>query len=285
VEEHRSQYPVNLMCRLLEVSTSTYYGWRRRESPTAREQRRQELTFQIRLAHRESHGIYGSPRIHAVLQLRGIPCSKNTVETLMRKAGIRAKTARKYRCTTDSNHSLPVAENLVQREFLPEAPNLIWAGDITEIVTREGRLYLAVILDLYSRLVVGWSVRTTMETQLVVNAFRMASRRRRITRELIFHSDQGSQYASWWFHDVLITKDIRPSMSKKGDCYDNAVVESFFGKLKGELFGDTIPETRIQASNMLLCYIEAFYNRQRLHSTIGNMSPQQYERMTGLSGQ
>jgi transposase InsO family protein len=135
---------------------------------------------------------HGSPRIHAVLQFRGIACSKNTVAKLMREAGIRAKAARKYRCTTDSNHSLPVAENLVQREFLPDAPNLIWAGDITEIPTREGKLYLAVILDLYSRLVVGWSVGSTMETELAVAAFRMASRRRRITRELILHSDRGS---------------------------------------------------------------------------------------------
>lgn len=283
MDQHRTQYPVTWMCRTLEISTSTYYAWRQRR-PSVRECRRRELLFHIRLAHRESHAIYGSPRIHAVLRFRGFACSKNTVAKLMRAAGIRAKTVRRYRSTTDSDHTLPVADNLVQRQFQPQAPNLIWAGDITEIVTREGKLYLAVILDLYSRFVVGWSVRATQEAQLVVDAFRMASQRRRVTRELIFHSDRGSQYASWWFREVLIAGDVTLSMSKKGDCYDNAVVESFFGTLKTELFGPTIPATRMEATNYLLYYIEAFYNRQRLHSTLGYLSPQQYERMTALTG-
>ena len=272
------------MCRLLRVSRSVYYSWRRRRPPTKTARRRQELLFQIRLAHRENREVYGSPRIHASLVLRGIHCSVNTIAKLMREAGIRAKTVKKYRCTTNSKHNLPVADDLVQRNFQVQAPDLIWAGDITEIPTREGKLYLAVILDLHSRFVVGWSVDRRMEAELVVNAFRMAGRRRRVTSELIFHSDRGSQYASWWFREVLVSDQVKPSMSKKGDCYDNAVVESFFGTLKSELFGDVIPETRIEAANMLLYYIEAFYNRQRLHSTLGYRSPAEYERLTELSG-
>jgi len=271
------------MCRLLRVSSSAYYSWRLRK-PTKTERRRQDLLFQIRLAHRESHSLYGSPRIHADLNLRGIRCSLNTVSKLMRQAGIRARTVKRYRCTTDSNHRLPVADNLVQRNFNPPACDLIWAGDITEIPTREGLLYLAVILDLHSRMVIGWSVNRSKETQLVVDAFRMASRRRGVTRELIFHSDRGSQYASWWFRDVLIAREARASMSGKGDCYDNAVVESFFGTLKTECFGPQVPETRREAGTALLYYIEAFYNRRRLHSTLGYRSPAEYERLTRLSG-
>ncbi len=156
---------------MLEVSRSAYYAWRRRGPPTATQRRRRELLFQICLAHRENDGLYGSPRIHATLQIRGIRCSVNTVARLMRIAGIRARTVKKYRCTTHSKHSLPVAEDLVQRNFNPESANLIWAGDITEIQTQEGKLYLAVILDLHSRYVVGWSVDRRMESKLVVNAF------------------------------------------------------------------------------------------------------------------
>jgi transposase InsO family protein len=267
------------MCRVLGVSRSGYYAWLTRK-PSAAAVRREELTEEITTIHAEVKGRYGSPRIHAELVDRGRACCANFVAKIMREAGIAAKTKRKFRQTTDSNHSLPVAENVLDRQFDPEAPNASWVADVTYIPTREGWLYLAVVEDLFSRMVVGWSMAETMTSRLVVDALEMALARRLDLKgsSLVAHSDRGSQYASEHYQRRLRDERIACSMSRRGNCWDNAPMESFFASLKKELIHDEDYATREAARASVFEYIEAFYNRARRHSSLGYVAPAEYER-------
>lgn len=264
------------MCSTLEVSRSAFYAWfGRGESRRSRENRR--LTDLIREEHKGSRGIYGSPRIYVALKTRGETCSLNRVQRLMQAAGIRSKVKRKFRKTTDSKHEHRVAPNLVDQNFSTSAPNQVWVSDITYIWTDEGWLYLASTMDLYSRMIVGWSMSATMPASLVVRALEMAIDRRSPPAGMIHHSDRGVQYAAHAFQGLLERHDIVCSMSGKGNCYDNAVKESFFHTLKTELCDHERYRTRAEAQASIFEYIEVFYNRQRLHSTIGYLSPLQFE--------
>jgi putative transposase len=277
IDDHKDQWPVRLLCQALEVSPAGYYAWRRRP-PSAREQRRETLVVEIRAIHAEVKARYGSPRIHAELCARGQDCCVNTVAKLMRDNDVAAKTKRKFRCTTtDSDHNLPVADNLLDRRFNPSEANEVWLADITYIPTREGWLYLAAALDLYSRRVVGWAMAEHMESRLVVDALEMAVQRRLPDEGLLAHSDRGSQYASEHYQRLLAKHGIACSMSRRADCWDNAPMESFFASLKKELVHDADFATRAEARAALFEYIEVFYNGQRRHSSLGYVSPAEYE--------
>jgi putative transposase len=278
IDQHKDQWPVRWLCQTLEVCRAGYYAWR--QCPRgAGEQRRDVLLVEIRAIHAEFKTRYGSPRIHAELVARGHDCCVNTIAKLMRKAGIAAKTARKFRgTTTDSNHDLAVAENLLDRQFDVAAPNESWVADITYIPTREGWLYLAAVEDLYSRRVVGWAMDEHMESRLVVDALAMAVQRRLPDEGLLAHSDRGSQYASEHYQRLLAQHGIMCSMSRRADCWDNAPMESFFASLKKELVHDANFATRSEARAAIFEYIEVFYNVQRRHSSLGYVSPAEYER-------
>ena len=277
IEGHQQTWPIRVMCQTLEVSPAGYYAWLRRP-PSFQEERREALLVLIRGIHAEVKQRYGSPRIHAALAARGETCSLNTVAKLMHDNDIRAKSARKFRCrTTDSNHALPVAENVLNRQFDPEAANEAWVADITYIPTREGWLYLAVVEDLYSRKVVGWSMAASMESRLVVDALEMAVKRRLPGESLVAHSDRGSQYASEHYQLLLGKHKITCSMSEMAQCWDNAPAESFFATLKKELTHHEDYQTREQARASIFEYIEVFYNNQRLHSSLGYVTPAAYE--------
>lgn len=277
VERHRGRWPVRLMCRVLAVSPGGYYDWRGRpKSP--RTKRREALVVAIKEVHGEVKARYGSPRIHAELVARGEPCGVNTVARLMREHGIAAKTKRKFRCTTDSNHGRPVAENVVNRDFEPTAADRIWTADITYIATGEGWLYLAAVEDLYSRRIVGWSMGSRIDSRLVVDALEMALARRVPEEGLVAHSDRGSQYASEHYQGLLARHGIVCSMSRRANCWDNAPMESFFASLKKELTHGEIFATREEARASLFEYIEVFFNRIRRHSSLGYVSPAEYER-------
>lgn len=279
VEDNRERWPVSWLCDALGVSTSGYYSWLERDT-SPREQRREMLAVEVEAVHAEVKARYGSPRIHAELVARGHDCCVNTVAGVMREAGISARTRRKFRHTTDSNHTLPVAENVLAREFAPPGPNRSWVADITAIPTREGWLYLAAVEDLFSRMVVGWSMAATMESRLVVDALGMAVLRRlqgSSPSGLVAHSDRGSQYASEHYQSLLSRAGVVCSMSRRGNCWDNAPMESFFASLKKELVHGEDYATREQARSSIFEYIEAFYNRTRRHSTLGYVSPADYE--------
>jgi putative transposase len=265
------------MCRVLGVRRSGYYAWRRR-GPSARQVANMELVAQIEEVHEWSRRTYGSPRMREELGARGIACGRHRVARLMREHGIRPKQKRRFRVTTDSHHERPVAENHLGRQFQVEKPNTVWAGDITYIPTAQGWLYLAVVLDLASRRVVGWSMRENLEREGVLDALGMALEQRSPTAGLLAHSDRGSQYASADYQELLAEHGMRCSMSRKGDCWDNAVVESFFATLKTELLDQEIFRTRAQARAAIFDYIEVWYNRQRRHSTLGYVSPAEFER-------
>jgi putative transposase len=258
IEGHRQKFPTRLMCRALEVSAGGYYQWRRRP-PSARQERGEALAAEIKVIHREVKARYGSPRIHAELVARGEPCCVNTVAKLMRQLGVAAKTKRKFRCTTDSNHDRPIAENIVDRQFEPEAPNQVWTADITYIPTREGWLYLAAVEDLYSRQVVGWSMSERIDSRLVVDALEMAVSRRLPREGLVAHSDRGSQYASEHYQRPLAGHGITCRMSRRANCWDNAPIESFFASLKKELVHGEDYSTREEARASVFEYIEVFY--------------------------
>jgi putative transposase len=276
IQGHQETWPARVMCETLEVSPAGYYAWLRRP-PSFQGQRREALLVLIQGIHAEVKQRYGSPRVHAALAARGEACSVNTVAKLMRDNDIRAKTARKFRHTTDSNHPLPVADNVLDRQFYPEAPNEKWVADITYVPTREGWLYLAVVEDLYSRRVVGWSMAANMESRLVVDALEMAVQRRLPDEGLLAHSDRGSQYASEHYQLLLGKHGIACSMSGVGQCWDNAPMESFFASLKKELIHEADFATRREARAAIFEYIEVFYNNQRLHSSLGYVSPAAYE--------
>jgi len=276
IEQHRDIWPVTVMCQTLDVSPAGFYAWRRRP-PSDQQQRRDTLVVEIRAVHAEVKERYGSPRIHAELQARGVECCVNTVAKLMHDNDLRSKTARKFRNTTDSNHSLPVADNVLDRQFDPSGPNEKWVADITYIPTREGWLYLAVVEDLYSRMVVGWSMADHMESRLVVDALEMAVQRRWPEEGLLAHSDRGSQYASDHYQRLLGRHGIQCSMSGVGQCWDNAPMESFFASLKKELVHHEDYQTRAEARTSIVEYIEVFYNPKRRHSTLGYKSPVEFE--------
>jgi putative transposase len=276
IEAHKDEWPVRVMCATLEVSPAGYYAWLVRP-PSFQEQRREAVLVLIQGVHAAVKQRYGSPRIHAELAARGEACSVNTVAKLMRDNDIRAKSARKFRCTTDSNHPLPVAANVLARQFDPEGPNESWVADITYVPTREGWLYLAVVEDLYSRKVVGWSMAATLESRLVVDALEMAVQRRLPDEGLVAHSDRGSQYASDHYQSLLGKHGITCSMSGVAQCWDNAPAESFFASLKKELVHHEDYQTREEARASIFEYIEVFYNNQRLHSSLGYVTPAAYE--------
>jgi transposase InsO family protein len=238
------------------------------------------LSIEIRSLYEESRKTYGSPRIHQALRKRGVRCSKKRVERLMRKEGLISVHRKRFRpTTTNSRHSLPVAANLLQQDFSAQCCNQKWVGDITYIPTAEGWLYLAVILDLYSRKVVGWATGANIDAELVCQAFRVARLRRHAPKRLVYHSDRGSQYASFKFQRLLMEAETMPSMSRRGNVYDNAVAESFYHTLKVELVHRNRYDSRAEAKASIAEYIEQFYNPERLHSSIGYCSPNQFENL------
>jgi len=266
------------MFNLMGVSKSGYHEWLHR-GISSREKVNIELTQKIRLVHQESRQTYGGRRIYEELRAQGVDCSKNRVVRLKRKAGIVAKTRRRFKITTDSKHDLPIKNNILNREFNVSAPNTRWAVDITYIPTGEGWLYLAVVIDLFSRKVIGWAMDGNMKTGLVKSALLMALRGREIPKGMVHHSDRGSQYASCEYQSLLSSYLIISSMSRKGNCWDNAVVESFFHTLKTELIYHCKYKTREEATQSIFEYIEVFYNRKRRHSTLGYQTPEGYEMM------
>lgn len=278
IEDHRDTWPVRVLCDVLEVSPAGYYAWRTRK-PSARATANGELVAAIRRAHGDSGGRYGSPRVHAVLQAQGRGTSRGRIERLMRHYGIRAIMAPPRRVrTTDSRHTLPIAPNLVARDFTAAAPNRIWLADITYIPTDEGWLYLAAVMDLYSRKIVGWAMRDHLRTELASTALAMAIRQQRPAAGLIHHSDRGVQYAAHDYRSALVAAGMTASMSRKADCWDNAPMESFFHTLKTELVHHRQYATHAEAQRDIFAFIEGFYNRTRLHSAIGYITPIEMER-------
>jgi len=269
----QADYTVTEMCSVLEVSISGFRSWKRGGKPERKRLTDTQLLTLIRAVHAELKGAYGSPRMVREIRQRGLPASKERVERLMRENGIRARHKRRYKATTNSKHNMPVADNLLDRNFSPTAPNQVWTSDITYLWTDEGWLYLAIVLDLYNREVVGWSMKPRMTTDIVTDALAMAWFRRRPAAGLLHHSDRGSQYASHTFQAKLAEYGMRCSMSRKGNCWDNAPTESWFNSFKNErVFGERF-ETREQIRRMTFEYINVFYNRQRMHSTLGYRSP------------
>jgi putative transposase len=264
------------MCHALDVSRSAYYAWLTGPK-SEREMANEVLLKSIRNAHRKSRRTYGSRRVHKQLVADSQECSKNRVARLMRKDGIRAKTKRKFRATTNSKHNLPVAENLLNRQFQVEEPNKVWVADITYIPTEEGWLYLAAVMDLGSKRIVGFSMGERATKELAMTALKIAISQRRPPEGLVHHSDRGAQYASKDYQNLLQKHGMKCSMSRKGDCWDNAPMESFFGSLKMECTHHRRYHSRSEARRDIFYYIEVFYNDERLHSSLGYRSPAQYE--------
>jgi len=277
IDEHRRRWPVSVICFVLKVTRSGFYLWKKR-TPSARQIRQQKLLAKIRIVQRENRELYGSPRVHRALLIDGEVISRNTVAKLMRQARIRAKTRRRYvPRTTDSTHRKPIADNLLSRDFAAPAPNQKWLADITYVPTDEGWLFLAGVLDCYSRKIVGWAMCERMPTDLVSDALKMALLHRRPGQDLLHHSDRGVQYASEDYQQLLLNHGITVSMSRRGNCYDNAMMESFWATLKTELIYQERYATRQQARQSIFEYIEVFYNRKRLHSALGYQSPESFE--------
>lgn len=285
IEDHRRVWPIHVQCDVLRVSRSGYYAWRKRP-PSAQAGRRAELTEKIRDIHSVKHcDVYGAPRVHKELVAQGHACNRKTVAKCMKAAGIQAKAVKKFRVhTTDSNHSRPVAANLVDRNFTPSRKNETWAADITYLPTSEGWLYLAAVIDLFTRKVIGWSMSERIDSRLVVDALEMAVRRElpgdsssRASRRLIAHSDRGVQYASEHYQARLNAYGITCSMSRRANCWDNAPLESFFATLKKELVHHQRYATHAAARGSVFEYIECFYNRVRRHSALGYLSPAEFE--------
>jgi transposase InsO family protein len=268
-------FPVATMCRLFSVTRQGYYAYLKRQAATGPTE--VELQAQVKQAYAEGRGAYGSPRIVAALRKKGVPVSKRRVERTMRALGLQGRKRRRSRVTTKANPAHPVAANLLDRDFKADRPNQRWVTDISYVWTDEGWCYLAVILDLFSRAVVGWALDTTLTTQLPLRALDMAVRRRIPGSSLLHHSDRGCQYTSQEYRRALDDLGIEVSMSRKGNCWDNAVAESFFSTIKLELVYDRRWATRLELRTAVFDYIEVFYNRQRLHSTLGYKSPNQFE--------
>jgi transposase InsO family protein len=276
IDDHRDEFPISRMCEVLDVSRSGYYAWRGRP-PSKREMANRELYKKIKAVYDKSHGTYGSPRIYRELKRQGVPCSENRVARLMRQRGLRARQTKTYKTTTRRNKADPVAPNVLKRDFKAERPNEKWLSDITYIRTEEGWLYLAATLDLYSRRIVGWAMSDRMTSDLTLNALKMAIHRREVGPDLVHHSDQGSQYTDGEYQQLLKDWGIEASMNGVGTWYDNAPMESFFGTLKSEWVHPCTYRTRDEARADLFYYIEAFYNRRRLHSALDYVSPEAYE--------
>ena len=276
VEAEKAHYPIGLLCRCLSVSRSGYYAWRRR-APSPRSQEDARLKVEIAASHAASRRTYGSPRIHRDLREEGHRVSRKRVARLMQELGLEGRRKRRFRTTTDSRHRFPVAPNLLMRDFDVEAPNTAWVTDITYLATLEGWLYLAVILDLYSRRVVGYAMSERIDRALVLEALRKALLQRPDVRDLIHHSDRGGQYASHDYREALDAAGITCSMSRRADCWDNAVIESFFGTLKQELLYELPLQTRAGTRAAVAEYIEDFYNVRRRHSSLDYLSPIEFE--------
>ena len=275
IRAEKAQYPIVVLCRVLDVSRSGFHAWMRR-APSRRARVDAALAAEIAEVHATSRRTYGSPRVHAELRARGRRIGAKRVARLMRERGLQSKRRRRFKATTDSKHALPVAPNVLKRNFTVEAPNKVWVGDITFIWTREGWLYLAVLIDLFSRAVVGWSTSDRIDRVLALDALAMARGRRDVEAGLVEHTDRGSTYASADYRETLDAAGITCSMSRKGDCWDNAVAESFFATLKTELDVDDFA-TRAEARSALFEYIEVFYNRHRRHSFLGYDTPLEAE--------
>jgi transposase InsO family protein len=278
IEDHRDEFPVSRMCEMLDVSRSGYYAWRGRP-PSNREMANQELYTKIKAVYHESEGTYGSPRIYSVLEQQGVTCSENRVARLMRLRGLRAKQEKTFKTLTRRNRAHPVAPNQLKRDFEAARPNEKWLTDITYIRTEEGWLYLAVVLDMYSRRIVGWAMSDRMTSDLTISALKMALQHRDVQPGLIHHSDQGSQYTDGEYQQLLKDWQIEASMNGVGTWYDNAPVESFFATLKTERVHHHIYRTRDDARADIFHYVEAFYNRRRVHSSLGNISPMSHEQL------
>ncbi|MBR0568971.1 IS3 family transposase [Azoarcus sp. L1K30] len=273
IEKQRRSFPLPVLCDALSVSQSGFRAWQAGGTPDRQRLTDAQALVLIRALHQEVRQAYGARRIHAELRGRGYRIGLPRIERLMRENGIRARHKRRYKATTDSRHSLPVAENVLDRRFGPDAPNRVWTGDITYIATAEGWLYLAVVIDLFNREVIGWSIKPRMTTDLVLDALSMAWFRRRPEPGVLFHSDRGSQYASHAYQARLAKYGMRGSMSRKGNCWDNAPTESFFNSLKNERVHGVSYTTRNEAKSDLFQYIAVFYNRSRRHSSLGYLSP------------
>ena len=274
IHDHVADFPVQVMCELLGVSRGGYYAWAgRAESARAADDR--ALATEIRAAHEASRGRYGSPRVHAELRARGRRIGRKRVARLMRGMGLAARRRRRFRRTTDSRHAFPIAPNLLERNFTAEAPDRVWLADLTYIWTAQGWLYLAAVLDLYTRRVVGWAMADHLRHELTLAALDMAIVRQRPAPGLVHHADRGVQYAAHGYRARLRRHGMVCSMSRKGDCWDNAPMESFFATLKGELVEAAEYDTRDEARADLFQYIEGFYNRRRLHSGLGHLTPEQ----------
>ncbi len=277
IKESLSEYPVEVCCQVLEVSRAGYYAWRDRPA-SPRAVRREQLVQKIKTVHQQNRRVYGSPRVYEALIAQGEKVSENTVARLMKQRRIRVKTKRKFvPRTTDSDHANPVAPNVLDRQFTAQMPNQKWAVDITYIPTEQGWLYLAGVIDLCSRMIVGWSMADHMRAELVGDALKMAIARRNPSGPLIHHSDRGVQYTSEDYMHLLESHNMMPSMSRKGNCWDNAVKESFWATLKTELVNHEQYATHEQARASIFEYIEVFYNRKRLHSSLGYVSPEAFE--------
>ncbi len=279
IEAEKAFYPVLVLCRVMQVGRSGFYAWLRR-APSARTQADAVLQSKIDRAFRGSRGTYGSPRVRAQLNAEGVKVSKRRVARLMRRRGLCGLRKARFTRTTDSRHKLPIAPNLLARNFTATAPNAVWVTDVTFIWTLQGWLYLAAILDLYSRRVVGWAMSAHNDQALVLKALNMALCRRRPPQGLIHHSDRGSVYCGAAYLAMLKAHGLKPSMSRKGDCWDNAVAESFFGTLKQELLFRRQLEPRRTAQTAIFEFLEAYYNRKRRHSTLGFLSPVDFEERT-----
>jgi len=276
IEAHRPMWHLNTMCRALDVSKAGYFCWRRGEEPPRRSSDR-ALGVQIKAIHDQHRQVYGSPRIHRQLRADGVRVGRKRVERLMRESGIHVPPRRRHVVTTDSDHDQPIAPNLLEQDFRAQEPNAKWVTDITYIATDEGWLYLSAIIDLFSRRVVGWAMDQRMDRCLVLRALDMALGQRAPCPDLVHHSDRGSQYASEDYRCALATAGITASMSRRGNCYDNAVIESFWHTLKAELVYRRHFATRAEAIAAIFEYIESFYNRIRLHSALGYVSPAAFE--------
>ena len=282
IEQHSNRFPVGTMCRLLQVSRSGFYAWRHRE-PSQRSVENRTLRDEIRRIHLETKEAYGAVKTWHELRARGIACGKHRVARLRRQAKIEARRKRRFRVIVEHHHTAPAAPNLVQRQFQVPAADRVWVGDMTFIRTRAGFLHLAVLLDLYSRRVVGWAMGERPNLPLAMNALDMALLARLPQKGLVHHTDQGALYSAYAYRDRLSASGMQPSMSAKGNAYDNAVAESFFSNLKNELVHHCDFVTRDQARAAIFDYIEIFYNRQRRHQTLGYVSPMQFEQMNGVS--
>ena len=284
IRAERADYPVAVLCQVLQVSRAGFYAWLARP-PSHRAGRSRELAGRVQQVHLESRGTYGSPRVHRELRRCGVVVSEKTVAKVMRAEHLVARRRRRYRATTDSRHTERIAPNLLNRDFVRNAPNEAWVTDVTAIWCQTGWVYLAAILDLFSRRLVGWAMSGTNDTTLALTALKRALASRKPPPGLIHHSDRGSPYGSSDYLNVLRNQGIRPSMSRKGDCWDNAVAESFFASLKTERIGDRVYPDEPSATRDVADYIDHFYNPQRLHSTLNYMSPVEYELRHSLNQQ